>query len=92
MVNGHATFPHGFSRAVSAFGYLILDAWRFLQTAVRSRVALSAEILFLRKQLAFYQEREVKPRRLTDSARASLLLRGESRARVGVGPILAVFL
>lgn len=41
---------------------------------VRSHVALSAEILFLRKQLAFYQEHEIKPRRLADSARASLLV------------------
>jgi hypothetical protein len=30
-----------------------------------------AEDLFVRKQLAFYQERKVKPRRLTDSARFS---------------------
>src|ERR1700688_2167537 len=41
---------------------------------LRSRTALAAENLFLRKQLAFYQERTVKPRRLNDSARLSLLL------------------
>src|SRR5450631_673164 len=35
--------------------------------------ALSAEILFLRKQLAFYEERQTQPRRLTDRAHASLL-------------------
>lgn len=40
----------------------------------RSRTALSTEVLFLRKQLAFYQERQVQPRRLNDSARFSLLL------------------
>jgi len=55
------------------FCNLILDLGRLVRTAVRSRAALSAEILFLRKQLAFYQEHEVKPRRLTDSARAALL-------------------
>jgi hypothetical protein len=40
----------------------------------RSRTALRAEILFLRKQLAFYEERQVEPRRLNDSARFSLAL------------------
>jgi len=30
--------------------------------------------LFLRKQLAFYQERKIKPRRFDDSARLALLL------------------
>jgi putative transposase len=40
----------------------------------RSRAALSAEVLFLRKQLAFYLERQVQPRRLNDSARFSLTL------------------
>jgi hypothetical protein len=33
-----------------------------------------AENLFLRKQLAFYQERKAKPRRLTDTARLALVL------------------
>jgi hypothetical protein len=33
-----------------------------------------AENLFLRKQLAFYQECETRPRRLTDAARFSLAL------------------
>jgi len=35
---------------------------------------LSAEVLFLRKQLAFYRERQISPRRLTAAARFSLLL------------------
>jgi transposase InsO family protein len=55
-------------------GNLILDGMRFAQTAVRSRAVLSAEILFLRKQLAFYQEHGIKPRRLTDSVRVILLV------------------
>src|SRR5215831_9756294 len=36
---------------------------------VRSRRALAAENLFLRKQLALFQERKVKPRRANDSTR-----------------------
>jgi hypothetical protein len=67
-------FRHGVLQAVSIFGNLIFDVERFMRTAVRSHAALSAEILFLRKQLAFYQEHEIKPRRLTDSARAVLLV------------------
>ena len=40
----------------------------------RSRTSLIAENLFLRKQLAFYQEHKRKPQRLTDVARWSLVL------------------
>lgn len=36
--------------------------------------SLAAEVLFLRKQLVFYQERKVKPHRFNDSARLALLL------------------
>jgi hypothetical protein len=35
---------------------------------------LAAEILFLRKQLVFYQERKIKPRRFDDAARLSMML------------------
>jgi hypothetical protein len=53
---------------------LVREGFRFLGLMFRSRMALSAEILFLRKQLAFYEERQVEPRRLNDSARFSLAL------------------
>src|SRR6266571_2445135 len=53
---------------------LVTDGLLFFRLLFRSRTALSAEVLFLRKQLAFYQEREVQPRRLNDSARFSLIL------------------
>src|SRR5260370_32858611 len=59
------------------FGFvfdLMGDGLRFLRLTVRSHSALSAEVLFLRKQLAFYEERETQPRRLTNSARLSLAL------------------
>ena len=41
---------------------------------LRSRTLLAAENLFLRKQLAFYQEHKVQPQRLTDAARYTLAL------------------
>jgi hypothetical protein len=53
---------------------LVTDGLLFFRLLFRSRTALSAEALFLRKQLAFYQERQVQPRRLNDSARFSLIL------------------
>src|SRR5229473_5931619 len=53
---------------------LAVDGLLFFRLLFRSRTALSAEVLFLRKQLAFYEERQVQPRRLNDSARFSLIL------------------
>src|SRR5437762_14152621 len=53
---------------------LVTDGLLFVRLLFRSRTPHSAEVLFLRKQLAFYQERQVQPRRLNDSARFSLIL------------------
>ncbi len=53
---------------------LVADGLLFFLLLFRSRTSLSAEVLFLRKQLAFYEERQVRPRRLDDSARFSLIL------------------
>jgi putative transposase len=67
---------HFFRSFTSFFGFafdLLVDGLRFLRLTVRSHSALGAEILFLRKQLAFYEERETPPRRLNDSARLSLV-------------------
>src|SRR5262249_38851502 len=47
----------------------VIDLVRLASLAVHSRSALAAENLFLRKQLALFQERKVKPRRADDSAR-----------------------
>ena len=52
---------------------LALELAACLRFSLRTRSALLAENLFLRKQLAFYQEHQVRPRRLSDSARLSLL-------------------
>jgi putative transposase len=57
----------------TGFG-VCLELSTFLRSSVRSRSALLAENLFLRKQLAFYQEHQIQPRRLTDAARFSLVL------------------
>src|SRR5262245_13292082 len=49
------------------------DLVRLVVGAVRSRAQLSAENLFLKKQLALYVERPVKPRRADDATRIALV-------------------
>jgi hypothetical protein len=44
---------------------VLLDLGRIVFLAARSHVSLAAENLFLRNQLALFQERKVKPRRAT---------------------------
>ena len=48
--------------ALATFGH-------FVVLTTRSRSSLAAENLFLRKQLALFQERQIKPRRATNSTR-----------------------
>src|SRR5919109_4569091 len=52
---------------------LLVDVVRFLRLCLRPSPVLAAENLFLRKQLAFYQEHHVKPRRATNAARLALV-------------------
>ena len=48
---------------------VILDLSRMVALGVRSRRALVTENLFLRKQLALFQERKAKPRRADEAPR-----------------------
>jgi hypothetical protein len=59
------TVVHSF-RTISS---VVVDLVRLAFLAAYSRRALAAENLFLRKQLALYQERKVKPRQANDSTR-----------------------
>src|SRR5215813_6792641 len=52
---------------------LSADAWRFLVLCLQPTPALAAEILFLRKQLALYEERQGKPRRATNATRIAMV-------------------
>jgi putative transposase len=52
---------------------LLDDIRRFLLLCLRPPAALVAENLFLRKQLALYQERRIKPWRATNAARLTLV-------------------
>src|SRR6516165_7455288 len=51
---------------------ILFDLGRLLLLALRPRAALAAENLFLRKQLALFQEQKVKPCRAADSTRWSM--------------------
>src|ERR1700739_4197658 len=62
-------------RPLLAVGVAVVgEVTRFVRTALRSRTSLVAENLFLRKQLAYYQEHKLKPQPLTDAARFALAL------------------
>jgi putative transposase len=52
---------------------LLGDGMRFLFLCLRPSPALAAENLFLRKQLALYQERQMKPRRATHATRLGFI-------------------
>lgn len=52
---------------------LLLDALRFIRLSLRPHCALAAENLFLRKQMALYLERKVKPRLARDATRFTLV-------------------
>ncbi len=52
---------------------LFADLLRFLVLSLRSKTSLAAENLFLRKQLAFYQERNIRSRRLDALTRLTLV-------------------
>ena len=52
---------------------LLGDAIGFLGLCLRAPTALAAANLFLRKQLALYQERKIKPRRATHGTRLTLV-------------------
>jgi len=52
---------------------LLLDALRFIRHSLQPRCALSAENLFLRKQLALYLERQVESRRPRAAAKLTLV-------------------
>jgi hypothetical protein len=63
-----------FAHASLTFYHLTLDFLRFLGSLFQARSVLAAENLYLRKQLALYQERQVRPRRATDATRLVMVL------------------
>jgi hypothetical protein len=58
-----------FSHAATTGRAVLVELGRFLALCLRSRAALAAENLFLRKQLALFEERNAHPHRATDAVR-----------------------
>ena len=52
---------------------LVADLVRLTAIGMRSHSRLAAENLFLRKQIALYMERQVKPRRADNATRITLV-------------------
>ena len=58
-----------FSHAATMGRAVLVELGRFLARCLRSRAALAAENLFLRKQLALFEERKAQPHRANDAVR-----------------------
>ena len=63
-----------FRHCAGTIYHVLFDLVELLSLAAESKSALMAENLFLRKQLALYQERRVKPRRPDPATRVVLVL------------------
>lgn len=74
MLPLRSVWQRNFRPVLTVLWELLRDGWQFLNVVVRSRTAVAAEVLFLRKQLAYYRDHQIRPRRLTDAARLSLVL------------------
>ena len=65
------------ARLLRMVAYLLVDAVRYVALLFRSSKALRAENLFLRRQLALFMERGVKPRRIDAASRVCLAVLGK---------------
>ena len=72
MLNVSNLFRH-IREQIAMLLTLIADAMRYLRLCLRPSPALAAENLFLRKQLALFQERQVKPRQATHAIRLAMV-------------------
>jgi hypothetical protein len=64
------------THSLTTLSSVACDLVRLLVLVSRSRRALAAENLFLRKQLALFQERKLKPPRAHDSTRLVMVILG----------------
>ena len=79
------------TQSLTTLASVARDLVHLLVLVSRSRRALAAENLFLRKQLALFQERKLKPHRADDSTRLLMVILGRMfswrDALVNVKPI-----
>src|SRR6516165_4487165 len=64
------------THSLNTLSFVACDLVRLLLFVSRSRRARAAENLFLRKQLALFQERKVKPHRAHDATRLTMVILG----------------
>jgi putative transposase len=69
----YTRLPHHLIQLAGTLLTLLVDALRYVGFCLRSPATLAAENLFLRKQLALYHERNVKPRRAIPATRIALI-------------------
>ena len=74
MLSLRSVWQRNFRPSLTVLWELLRDGLQFLNVVARSRTAVAAEVVFLRKQLAYYQDHQIRPRRLSDAARLSLVL------------------
>ena len=68
----HASVFTAFAHCFRTLSLVVVDLVRLARLAAHSHGTLAAENLFLRKQLAMFQERKVKPPRADDATRWAL--------------------
>jgi transposase InsO family protein len=73
MMRNVSDLFHYVCKLASTLFSLIVDTVGYLGLCLRPSPTLAAENLFLRKQLALYQERQVRPRRATNATRMALV-------------------
>lgn len=87
MFSFHLTPWRNLCSGSSTMWELLRDGLQFLRTISRSRAALAAEILFLRKQVAYYQDHRIRPCRRLPVVPVVLVapvrLAGSTRGRQG---------
>ena len=69
MLKRHIDLAEAFGHCTGTISRVLFDLVELLRLAAKSRSALVAENLFLRKQLAMFQERNARPHDAQDSAR-----------------------
>ena len=74
MLKLQSAWRRHFGSVLTVIWDLLRDGWQFMYVIARPRTAVAVEVLFLRKQLAYYQDHNVRPHRLTDAARLSMVL------------------
>ena len=67
---------HAVTHCLRTLSLVAFDLAKLASLSVCSHKSLAAENLFLRKQLALFQERKVKPRRANDATRWSMATLG----------------